>query len=448
MKQSHPQNEVKELWLELKNLFLSQNKADPIFKSWLEPISPLKIEETNKGFKLSLKAPSALHKTWLEDHLLKDLSQIQPKISQIHLEVDPLALSSKKSQLPQSLPPARQNVFFNPDYTFENFIVGKNNFLAFEVCQALIKQKKGDREFNPLFIYSPSGLGKTHLLNAIGQEFLKTKPQEKLLYLSAERFLNEYVNAIKARKMEFFRKKYRQNCKLLLMDDIQIITKGQGIQEEFFYTFNELYSQNTQIVVCSDQAPGELSLLEERVKTRLKGGIMVDISYPDTETRLAILKHKAQKKGLSLSTQSAHQIAEKCKGSIREIEGALNTIKIMTELHGGQLSLKEIQQILTKIKKELKAQDILEQTAQAFGLRLEELKSLSRKKNIITARQTAMFLIRHYLKKSLNDIRQLFGKKDHTTVLNALKKVKKLKENNLDYKRILENLEEELKNKV
>lgn len=437
-------------WSDFKNHFLKQNENNQIYKSWLEPIVPSKIEQKGSDFYLTLKAPSDLHKKWLQENMLEDFHkhfhQFYKGICQIQLEIAPYLPFQMTAQKTNKLQIQKQKVFFNPDYVFENFIVGKNNTLAYGASIAATKHKKINEQFNPLFIYSPSGLGKTHLLNAIGQQTLKNHPQTRIIYLSAERFLNEYITALQNKKMEQFRKKFRKNCDLLLMDDVQIIAKGKEIQEEFFHTFNDLYNKRTQVVVCCDQAPNCVPRLEERIKTRLEGGLMVDISYPDKETRMAILKKKIEKRGLFLSSQGLEQIATTCKRSIREMEGVLNKIKIMTELHKGSLSLKEIEKILKNFQKELTVEEIQKKVVKIFNLSIEELRSPSRKKPIVTARQTAMYLIRLHLKKSLNDISLIFGKKDHTTVLSSIKKVEKLMTKDKEFKRLLDSLQREIHN--
>ena len=443
------ETKINAFWLDFKSHFLKQKANDQIYKSWLEPIVPSKIEKKGSHFCLTLQTPSNFHKKWLQDHFMEDfykhINHFYNGSLQIHLEVTPYLPFQKTTEL-KSIFKQTQNVFFNPNYVFENFIVGESNNLAYGASLAVAKNQKGAEGFNPLFIYSPSGLGKTHLLNAIGQQHLKQNPQSKIVYLSAERFLNEYITALKNKQMDLFRKKFRKNCDLLLMDDIQIIAKGKGIQEEFFHTFNELYNKKIKVVVCCDQAPGSVSYLEERIKTRLEGGLMVDMYYPNKETRMAILKNKIEKKGLSLSQQALEQIAKTCKKSIREMEGVLNKIKIMTELYERVLSLKEIEIILTNIKTELNIEEIQKIAAKAFCVSIEEIKSPSRKKHIVTARQSAMFLARGHLKKSLKDISFAFGKKDHTTVLNSIKKVEKLKSEDKEFKRIIEALHQEIHN--
>ena len=439
-----------KLWLSFRTRFLQEQKGNNLYKHWLEPVQVLKTEKTGQKLKLTLQAPSELHKKWLQENLLKDfhnyIEHFFKGSCEIFLETGPLLPFSQQKrnffETKTKLSPPLS--FFNPLYSFENFIVGKNNELAYSASLAVTKNNMAEDSLNPLFIYSPSGLGKTHLLNAIGQETQKNFPQKQILYLSAERFLNEYISALQNKRTEAFRKKFRENCQLLLIDDIQIIARGKEVQEEFFHTFNELYSQKIQVAICSDQNPEQIPFLQERIKTRLEGGLMVDISYPDEETRMAILKDKLNKKNLYLSQESLQLIAQSCKKSIREMEGILNKIKIMTELHGGCISFSEIENTLKNIKKELSVEEIQKKVCQSFSLSLQELKSPSRKKHIVQARQSAMYLIRKYLKKSLNDISTAFGKKDHTTVLNSIKKVEKLKLEDPDFKRLLELLQRDI----
>ena len=441
------------LWMDFKSHFLQTKKEKALYKHWMEPLQVSRLEKQNQKVKLFLQAPSDLHKSWIQENILRDFRRYMEiffkSSCEIFLETGPhLPFSPKKrssfAKLPCPPPPSPS--LFNPLYCFENFIAGKNSELAYSAGLAVSKSKLAENSLNPLFIYSPSGLGKTHLLNAIGQETQKNFPQKQILYLSAERFLNEYILALQNKKMATFRKKFRENCDLLLIDDIQILARGKGVQEEFFHTFNELFERKIQVAVCSDQEPDRIPFLQERIKTRMAGGLMTDIAYPDEETRSAILKDKLQKKNLYLSQESLLLIAQTCKKSIREIEGLLNKIKIMTELHGGSISFTEIKKILKNIKKDLSIEEIQKRVGSSFNLSLEELKSSSRKKHIIQARQAAMYLIHKYLKKSLKDISMAFGKKDHTTALNSIKKVEKLKLENSDFKRVLEVLQRDIHN--
>ena len=444
------ETKINSFWLDVKDHFLKQKGGNQIYRSWLDPVIPSKIEQKGSHVHLTLQTPSELHNKWLQEHFLKDFYKyfhsFYKGFLKVHLEVLPHLPFAKLKNQELRLSQKSQNLFFNLNYVFENFIVGESNRLAYGASLAMVTKPKEEAGFNPLFIYSPSGLGKTHLLHAIGQKYLAQNPDSKILYLSAERFLNEYITSLKNKQMESFRKKFRKNCDLLLMDDIQIISKGRGVQEEFFHTFNDLYNRGIKMVICCDQAPGSLPFLEDRIKTRLEGGLMTDIHYPDRETRMAILKNKLEKRDLFISTKGLDLIVESCKKSIREMEGVLNKIKIMTELYTRAVSLQELKTLLTNIKKNLDVEAIQNKVSKKFGISIEELKSSSRKKQIVTARHIAIYLIRQYLKKSLKDISISFGKKDHTTVLNSIKKVEKLKRICPDLKRIIEDLHKEIHN--
>ena len=266
-----------------------------------------------------------------------------------------------------------------------------------------------------------------------------------MFYLSAERFLNECVQAIQKREMPAFQKKYRRQCDVLLMDDIQMIARGARVQEEFFHTFNELHSRNVPVIVCCDRPPESVPQLGGRIRSRLEGGLVADVSFPDSETRLAILRSKAERKGLFLSGESCRRIAEAFKTSIRGMEGMLNKIKMMTDLHGGSLSPSEVQKILKdSAKPQVSSEEILSIVAEKLQVSAEAMKSPSRKAPVAAARQTAMFFMRRCLKKTLNETGAFFGKKDHTTALNAIKKISRLKERDAGFQAVFEEIEKEI----
>ncbi len=439
---------VHPFWSNFKTSILKKKNQDSFFKTWLESVISVQAEKKGNQHVFTIQTPSELHKKWMQENLLEDLrislKNFYKAPFNVHFEITP-CLPFKTNPInpaKKNLPLEKTASFFNPDYVFENFIVGSHNEFAYS---ASLEMVKGTSSFNPLFIYSPSGLGKTHLLNAIGQKILQNEPRTKIRYLSAERFLNECIQSIQKKEMSLFRKKYRNNCDVLLIDDIQMIAKGEAVQEEFFHTFNDLQSQGARVVLCCDKPPGHINRLEERVKTRLEGGLISDIFYPDIETRLAIIKHKINKKDLVLSEDLCFQIAQTCKNSVREMEGVLNKIKMMSELHGGGLPTSHIQNILKDIAQpELTANEIQKKVSEVFHLSVEDLKSQTRKKNIVIARQTAMYFIKKYLKKSLSDVGALFYKKDHTTVINSIKKVEKLKAENPDFKNLLKNIDNDI----
>ena len=431
------------LWSRLKTLFLNNNRHNKVFQSWLKELYLLPPRENSKEILLTLQIPSLLHKKWASEHILPLLKgqavNYYKKPCQIDFKIQPSIL--KRGAL---LPRGRlKAVFFNPDYLFENFIVGKNNEFAHGVCLCLTKEKES--EFNPLFIHGPSGVGKTHLLNALGQDTLKNQPWRKIHYLSGERFLNECVHALQKKEMKQFQKKYRSQCDLLLLDDIQMIARGTVVQEEFFHTFNELFDRKVPVVVCCDTPPSRIPGLEERLRTRMEGGLVVEISYPDFETRMAILKSKLEKKQLILSEKITFQIAQNCKKSIREMEGTLNKIKMLSDLKGGVLSPSSIYTILSRMgSSPPTVLEIQKKVAKKFHISVEDMLSPSRKKTTVLARQTAMYFIKTTLKKSLSDIGRLFGGKDHSTVMNSLKKVKRLKKEDPEFKLDWEELQREI----
>ena len=437
--------ETDSLWSRLKQEFLYNNQHNKVFQTWLKELCLLPPQEDSKEIHLTLQIPSLLHKKWALEHIIPLLKgqalHYYKKPCQIDFKITPRPLNHDVP-LPKGL---AKTVFFNPDYLFENFIVGKHNEFAHGVCSCLTKQK--ETGFNPLFIYGPSGVGKTHLLNAVGQEFLKNHAGKRIHYLSAERFLNECIHAIQKREMKQFQKKYRNQCDLLLLDDIQMIARGTVVQEEFFHTFNELFHKNIPVVVCCDTPPSRIPGLEERLRTRMEGGLVVEISYPDLETRVAILKSKIERKQLILSDKVILHIAKSCKKSIREMEGALNKIKMLSDLKGGVLSPEYIDSILSRIgSPPLTVLEIQKKVAKKLHVSLEDMMSPSRKKNIVLARQTAMYFIKASLRKSLSDIGRIFGGKDHSTVVNSLKKVERLKTKNPDFRLDWEDLHREIHN--
>ena len=442
--------EASVLWAEFKALQIERNKNNKVFEAWIQALNLNLVEKNKKSFVFSLEVPSDLHKKWaiskLEAELLSKLRATLEKPCFLEFHVtESLPFSSVDLELKteENQKNLSKRIFFNPDYTFESFVVGKHNEFAHGASFAISQTEKPS--YNPLFIFGPSGLGKTHLLNAIGWEILKTRPKAKVFYLSAERFLNEYIQAIKKKQMNQFRKKYRETCDVLLLDDFQMIAKGSGIQEEFFHTFNDLYERNAQVVACCDQPPSQIHGLEQRIQTRLEAGVMVDVFYPDMETRMAILQYKSDKKNLQIPESLKMEILKSCKRSIRELEGVLNKIKMMNELQGTPISKELIDQVLKSISPlELNIEGIQKTVAEKFKVSILELKSPCRTKNIVTARQVAMYLIKKHLKKSLTDIGRAFSGRDHTTVLNSLKKVEKLKQENPDFKRILEDLHREI----
>ena len=321
------------------------------------------------------------------------------------------------------------NSCLNPKYTFDNFVVGNNN--KFAHAAALAVAGAPAITYNPLFIYGGVGLGKTHLMQAIGNKIVQDNPQSKILYVTSEKFINELVNSIKDAnyKNELFRNKYR-NIDVLLIDDIQFIAGKKTGQEEFFHTFNTLYENGKQIIISSDKPPRDIPLLEERLKSRFEWGILADISMPDYETRLAILRKKVQTENIIIDDYILSVIATKVDSNIRELEGALNKIVAYASLTHSPITIemaeKAINDIVLQKEKVISADYIQEIVSKYFNIDKKDLISTKKSNDIVYPRQIAMYLCRAVGQMSFPKIGEEFGKRDHTTVMHAVRKVEEL----------------------
>ena len=310
-------------------------------------------------------------------------------------------------------------------YTFEGFIVGNSN--KFAHAAALAVAEKPGQAYNPLFIYGNSGLGKTHLLLAIGQYIREHCPEMKIEYIKGDDFTNQMVRALKQGAAEEFRTRYR-NVDLFLVDDIQFIAGKERTQEEFFHTFNNLYEAGKQIVITSDRPPMEMALLDDRLRTRFEGGLMADIQPPDLETRMAIIRNKAAQLGLDLSDEAVELIAEKITNNIRQLEGAIKKLTAYKSIMNRKITLEDVTGLLGDIMKEYDVQPdrIIRETARYYNLRTEELRGQNRSKIPTLARQIAMYLMRTLTNLSLNEIGAEFEDRNHATVLSSIRKIEEL----------------------
>jgi chromosomal replication initiator protein len=330
----------------------------------------------------------------------------------------------------------------NPKYTFETFVVGNNNRFAHAAAQAVAEAPS--RAYNPLFIYGGVGLGKTHLMHAIGHYVLENKKATKVLYVTSEAFTNDLINAIRDDKTIEFRNKYR-TIDILLIDDIQFLAGKERTQEEFFHTFNTLYEANKQIVISSDRPPKEIPTLEDRLRSRFEWGLLADIQPPDLETRIAILRKKAQIENYTIPDEVLLFIATKIKSNIRELEGALLRIMAYASLHNKKIDLEMTEEALKDLLSNQKPRHITisliqKAVAQHFDIKVEDLKAKKRSKNIAYPRQIAMYLARELTDASLPRIGQEFGGRDHTTVLHAHEKIKEEMRTNEDLKETIEKI--------
>ncbi len=415
------------------------------FTTWFKNTFILEADEQN----IVIATPNAFTKVWLEkkyhEHIVKALEDAFTKqnlqvIYKVYTSQNVANISESVVEMPEK--PVKtvynqdesraQNKFgLNLKYTFQTFVVGPGNELAQAAAQAAAK-KPGEL-YNPLFIYGGVGLGKTHLVQAVGNHILAQDPSKKILYINSEKFTNDFIYAIKNGKTEQFKQTYR-DVDVLLIDDIQFIASKEQTQEEFFHTFNALHQNNKQIVISSDRPPKAIPGVESRLISRFEWGMIADISFPDLETRMAILEIKCQEKSYFLDKEVVSFIAQNIQENIRELEGALNRIIAFHQLNNTKPSLESVRSILGGIsanpkKAGLTIKKLLGVVAGFYGISLEDLLGSSRKKELVVPRQITMFLMREELKSSYPSIGQGLGGRDHTTAMHACLKISKSIEN-------------------
>jgi chromosomal replication initiator protein len=333
----------------------------------------------------------------------------------------------------------------NPRYTFDAFVIGSGNQFAHAACQAVAERPS--KAYNPLFLYGGVGMGKTHLMQAIGHEIKKRLPQAAICYVSSEKFTNEMINSLRYDKMTSFRDKFR-NVDVLLVDDIQFLAQKERTQEEFFHTFNALHESMKQIVIASDRPPKELAEIEDRLRSRFEWGLIADIQPPDLETKVAILQKKAEQEKVTLPTDVALYVASNIRSNVRELEGALIRLVAHSSLIGAEITLPYAQQVLKNFidsqARKVTIESIQKATAEQFGLRLAEIKQKNNSRAIVYPRQIAMYLAKHLTEASLPEIGRQFGGKHHTTVLHSVEKIEEVRKNDKDLNRLLNKLTEQL----
>lgn len=462
---------TEHLWSTVKGNLISKNSENKPLQTWFNPTDLLGIDENPHSDRFKLGVPTELHKYWISENLFdricSEISSIYKKPFEIELVVtgktiplppeSPGALHQALSQAEKLPPhkntshsspqPKQKGDFLNTEYSFSSFVVGKNNEFA-HATSFRIAQRPGSEGYNPLFICGPTGMGKTHLLHAVGNCIRESAPQTRILYISAERFLNECISSIRRGEMDKFKIRYRERCDLLLMDDIQVLGRGEAVQEEFFHTLNDFFEKGRQVVVASDRIPKDIKGLEDRIRTRLEWGLIADIQMPDIETRMAILRYKAEKKQIFLPDEVITYIAKISKRSIRELEGNLNKVKMFSELQGLPINLELTKKVLAVHDDHttMTIDELQKLVADHFKVRVVDLKSKTRSKPIVVARQMAMYLIKNHLHKSLVDIGRSFGSRDHTTVLNAMRRMDSQLLKDTDLKRDFDELQNRIHN--
>jgi chromosomal replication initiator protein len=362
-------------------------------------------------------------------------------------------LSGFASAAPATAPSAGSQARFdwdgaaqlNPRYTFDAFVIGSGNQFAHAACQAVAERPS--KAYNPLFLYGGVGMGKTHLMQAIGHEIKKRQPQAAICYVSSEKFTNEMINSLRYDKMTSFRDKFR-NVDVLLVDDIQFLAQKERTQEEFFHTFNALHESMKQIVIASDRPPKELAEVEDRLRSRFEWGLIADIQPPDLETKVAILQKKAEQEKVTLPTDVALYVASNIRSNVRELEGALIRLVAHSSLIGAEITLPYAQQVLKNFidsqARKVTIESIQKATAEQFGLRLAEIKQKNNSRAIVYPRQIAMYLAKHLTEASLPEIGRQFGGKHHTTVLHSVEKIEEVRKNDKDLNRLINKLTEQL----
>ena len=355
-----------------------------------------------------------------------------------------LAPPSRRPQPKPSAPPPLEGL--NPKYTFANFVVGPSNQLAH--AAAIAAAGGGGPRHNPLFLCGGTGLGKTHLVHAVAHRFRAERPQARILYVSAEKFVNEFVQALQEGKMNEFRARYRERCDMLLVDDIQFLASKTQTQEEFFHAFNALHQADKQIIVTSDKYPQQLEKMEERLVSRFSWGLVADIQGPELETRVAILRKKAQQEQIELSDEVVLYLAQTIRSNVRELEGTLIRLAAKSSLLGRQIDLEFARQELAATASpranEAGVDDIQRVVCHHFKLRTSDLLSKDRHKSIAFARHVAMYLCKSRLKCSFPELGRAFGNRDHTTVMSAVRKVEQLRTSDPEVRAHLEALERKL----
>lgn len=419
------------------------------FYTWFKPTAFV----ADGGSSITVRVPNSLFKDWLTKHYSVVLSEA---LAEVRRSGASLVFVAEGAPLPPPLPddpppPAGEpgppiavtpvtSGGLNPRYTFDTFIVGPSNQFAHAACRAVAEAPS--RSYNPLFIYGGVGLGKTHLMHAVGHYVLQHDPTLKLTYISSERFMNEMINALRYDRILDFRERYR-SVDVLLVDDIQFVSGKEGTQTEFFHTFNALYDSQKQIVLSSDHPPHEIPALEERLRSRFEWGLIADIQPPDIETRVAILKRKAEAEAVPLPDGVAMYMAGRIKSNVRELEGALIRLIAFASLTGREITLDLAQEILKNVidqdDRAITIETIQRFVSDYYQLKIGDLKARNNSKSVAMPRQIAMYLCKALTHASLPEIGRSFGGKHHSTVIHSIKKIEEMRKKEADFNSLISN---------
>ena len=427
---------LETIWRELQDSY--RKEMNPVsYNTWIEPAKPLSFQ--NK--QLIIEVPTMIQKNYWEKNLASKILETFYMMSGEEIlpifvtpdEAESLMKGQKEKQ-PEVIEESNHSkALLNNKYTFDTFVIGKGNQMAH--AAALVVAEDPGSIYNPLFFYGGVGLGKTHLMHAIGHQMLLKRPHAKIKYVSSENFTNDFITSIQKNRMEEFRNEYR-TVDLLLVDDIQLLVNKEGTQEEFFNTFEELYRNNKQIVLTSDRLPNEIPTLPQRLVSRFAWGLSVDITPPDLETRTAILRKKAEAENLEIPDDTLSYIAGQIDSNIRELEGALVRVQAFAAIQSVDITTSLAAEALKALKSsqhlsQVSILKIQEDVAKYYHLQIKDLKGKKRVKNIVVPRQIAMYLSRELTDNSLPKIGAEFGGKDHTTVIHAHEKIQRLMKQDL-----------------
>lgn len=441
----YPHN-IDEIWEKTLDV-IKVELTEVSFNTWLKAIHPISIRDTVFFFSVPDDFTKGILEARYVTLIRNALKQVTNEYYDIRFVIptEDSYPSITRETFDKSPAEDTVNLSLNPKYTFDTFVIGNSNRLAHAASVAVAESPA--KAYNPLFIYGGVGLGKTHLMHAIGHYILKQNKKSKVVYISSETFTNELINSIRDDRNNEFRSKYR-NVDVLLIDDIQFIAGKESTQEEFFHTFNALYEANKQIIISSDRPPKEIRTLEDRLRSRFEQGLIADIQPPDLETRVAILKKKAKSENLSISDNVMLLIAKRIQSNIRELEGALIRIVAYSSLTNGEinedLANEALKDIISNSKPKLVTPDMIKDiVAQYYNIKVEEFNAKKRNKSIVLPRQIAMFLCREMTDLSLPRIGEEFGR-DHTTIIHAFEKISS--EIKIDSQ--LKSVIEEIRNKI
>ncbi|HMK56947.1 MAG TPA: chromosomal replication initiator protein DnaA [Dissulfurispiraceae bacterium] len=429
---------------------IHERVGDSIFELWFKPMKLLHFKDKS----VTIEIPNRFFKDWVEDNYPNLIGesiegetgqQVAIKFKICAKEDGALRKIDSKNESRRARL-ANRGIYLNPKYTFDSFVVGSSNQFAHAAAKRVCEGPGST--YNPLFIYGGVGLGKTHLINAIGNEIVDKFQNKVVYYVSAEQFTNEVISSIRHEKMGEFKDKYR-NADILLVDDIQFIAGKTATQEEFFHTFNSLYARQSQIVISSDRAPMDISDITDRLRSRFGMGLIADIQCPEVETKVAILYKKADAERLSLPEDVAYFIASRVKSNIRELEGCLIKLGAHSSLTGIPIDMNLARNVLKDLisdeDRPLTVDGVVKVVSDYFGVKPVEIKGKKRTKEIVNSRQIAMYLLKNFTQLSLSDIGRAFGGKDHATVIYGCRQVEERRSSDDVFNKVIENIIRKIK---